>query len=268
MVKLARSQYHSQQCHEPQDHIRLRGSTLYHLAKPIDCGTARSKEKAMNTNEVLSGLNDAINAFHRLPVIENELKSITEDRDWVKLQLDEAQETITKLKAQIEAQAIDNAADKIKISSLENQITDLNNRNSDLQSSVDDLLDHTRTLRTDLGATHVRLAIALADKAALETKLAEAKSFGTRLAEKLADIGSLISQAPEVTESAPFPVSDPVELPSLANDETTDPVVSNINKALVDETGKGMVMPAPDVLVSAEPVKADVAAGCSLYRYW
>lgn len=192
----------------------------------------------MNTNEVLNGLNEAITAYHRLPSVEAELKSVAEDRDFTKLQLDEANEIIAKLKAQIEAQATENAANKITISNLQNQITELDYRNADLQSSVDGLLNHNRALRTDIEAANVRLEIANADKASLETKLADAKSFGARLKAKLADIGSLISQAPEATNTAPFPVSESVELPIPTVDPVSVVTADDNSPALDQSSGR------------------------------
>lgn len=212
----------------------------------------------MNTNEVLNGLNDAITAYHRLPVVESELKLVTEDRDWTKLQLDEANETIAKLKLQIEAQATDNAADKVKISNLENQITELNQRNADLDDMVRYHSNTAETLQIDYEVIKHRLEIALADKASLETKLSDAKSFGARLAEKLADIGSLISQSPEATNTAPFPVSDPVAMPIASNDPVVDHITGSSAEPVVSTTGQDMV--------NEDAHK--VAAGCNPYRYW
>lgn len=213
----------------------------------------------MNTNEVLNGLNEAITAYHRLPSIEAELKSVTEDRDFTKLQLDEANETIAKLKLQIETQATENAADKITIGNLQNQITELDYRNADLDHTAHELINQVRTLRTDIEAANVRLEIANADNASLETKLADAKSFGARLKAKLADIGSLISQAPEATNTAPFPVSESVELPIPTVDPVSVVTADDNSSALDQSSGKDMV--------SADDNKV-AAAGCYPYRYW
>lgn len=213
----------------------------------------------MNTNEVLNGLNEAITAYHRLPAIESELKSVTEDRDFTKLQLDEANETIAKLRAQIETQATDNAADKVKITNLENQIVDLNNRNADLDDKANELINQVRNLTIDVDAAYQLVDILEADKESLSNQLTSAKSFGSKLAEKLADIGSLISQAPEATNTAPFPVSEPMELPIPTVDPVGMVTSDNASSALGQSSGQDMV--------SADDNKV-AAAGCYPYRYW
>lgn len=214
----------------------------------------------MNTTEVLNGLNDAINAYNRLPVVENELKLVADDRDWYKLQLDDANETIAKLRAQIEAQATDNAADKIKISNLENQLADVNTRNVELDESVRELIMQVRDLTLSNDEASQRIRILSADKDALSAKLADAKSFSARLADKLKDISALVMTAPasEVSESAPFPVSNPMALP--VSPDAGDAAISPDSPVpvMVDTTGPNLVEPEKETLQDAGP----------FYRYW
>lgn len=227
----------------------------------------------MNTHNVITALDEAFAAFKRLPVVEAELKSAIEDRDFTKLQVDEANETIAKLRHELEIMRFDADAAKIKIANLENQIVDLNNRNADLDDTANELINQVRNLTIDVDAYAQRNRILVADKEALAAQLASAKSFGSKLAEKLQDIGQLLTATPvaEVTNIAPFPVSNAMAMPIPANAESDDTATSDVVAFVDQSSGADLVTVAPvvsDIPATETENDDSVVVGCNVYRYW
>lgn len=213
----------------------------------------------MNTNEILSGLNDAINAYHRVPELERELHTITEDRDFQKLMLEEANEKISALQAKINnlEQALHESRNAETIANA--KIRELESRNAELDRSHNDLIESHRNALSIIEERTLEVASLQLTREALETRLADAKGYGERLADTLKSIGQKIVESvaePEVSPAAPFPVPVAVELPVQA-----EPAVDNRIEPVALEP---MASPSGEDL----GVKHEVAAGCNPYRYW
>lgn len=217
----------------------------------------------MNTNEILSGLNEAITAYHRVPELEREVRTITEDRDFIKLQLDEAEAKISALQAKINNLELALSDTENALGNANATIRDLTSRNNELDRSLSDVMEANRNYALTLEERSLEIASLRLTKESLETKLSEAKGYGDRLADTLKAIGQKIIDTvaePEVSADRPFPVSVPVELPIPAN-----PAVDSGNSPVavepVDESAGADLVVAKDNL-------NEVAAGCNVYRYW
>jgi chromosome segregation ATPase len=210
----------------------------------------------MSTLDVLNAIGEAHAALIRVPELEATIKSLTDERDFIKLERDEAELTISRLKARIVDLENFNAKLGSDLLTADRTITELTTRNANLDQSHNDLAAAHSNALSSLYEKDLTIEILRSDKAALAARLEDAKGYGVKLSETLRSIGQSIVAAvevPEVTPSAPFPVSNPVELPL-----STEPEVdSSVDNRLVEPVAS----PAPADLV--EP-----AAGCFPYRYW
>ena len=170
----------------------------------------------MSTLDVLNAISEAREALIRVPELESTIKSITEERDFIKLERDEAELTISRLKARIaDLEAICNGNDQI-IRSQADRINELTDRNANLDDSVTNLLkqvEDARAIREEQSATIVKLQTDVRD---LAEQLRTEKTSTAALTNVLRNIGQSIVKAvevPEVTSEKPFPVSDTVGLP-------------------------------------------------------
>jgi chromosome segregation ATPase len=221
------------------------------------CDLAHKKGQAMNTNEILSGLNEAITAYHKVPELERELRTITEDRDYTKLELDDARAEIQRLRDQITNLNTDLAWANNTITEANATIADLRDRNNNLDESINRLTEsHSNLLRSHeercLEIESQRLTIE-----SLSSRLEDSASLTDRLKETLRSIGQRIVETvaePEVSPTAPFPVPVTVELPVSA--DAADG--GNNNPAPVE----------PLVTPTGEDMGMKEAAGCFPYLYW
>ena len=137
-------------------------------------------------------------------------------------------------------------------------ITELSNRNESLDQSHRDLIVAHDNAQATIRDQFDRIHILNADKAALNARLEDAKSFGAKLTETLKGIGQSIVAAvevPEVTSEKPFPVANTVGLPV--------PSVS-------EQAKSDGLMVDPFMAEQAAPtvVEPETAAGCYPYKYW
>lgn len=215
----------------------------------------------MSTLDVLNAISEAHAALVRTPELEAQIKALTDERDFVKLERDEAELTIQRLKARItelENDLIRERQDNLQKS---NEIGDLSNRNTHLDETVNSLTRRVENL-TATKNEQIDLITALRmDKAALEVRLDDAKGYGAKLAETLKGIGQSIVKAvevPEVTSDKPFPVADSMGLSDQTNAERPDTDGLMVDPIMAESTAPAVV----------ESPKEDTAAGCFPYRYW
>lgn len=212
----------------------------------------------MNTNDILNGLNEAITAYHRVPQLEAEIKTLTEDRDFIKLERDEAERTIEALRAKIAELSDDLTQIKAELVRERADNRELSARNNELDRSVNDLLSQVGNANIVAEQRELVITTLKADKAALQSRLDDAKSFGDRLASILKNIGQSISSAvevPEVTSDKPFPVDNTMGL-SDGSSPSVDPITGpQPVEPVVEQAGEALV-------------EQEVAAGCNPYRYW
>jgi hypothetical protein len=208
----------------------------------------------MNTNDVLHSLEEAIAAFHAKPELDRQIKSITEDRDFIKLELDEARAEIERLKSwnaeQISTIAQLREAETAKIS----EIRDLRSRNEMLDQSLSEANARIRDLEQDKSNAGILIQLLEADKQALTDRLADSKSYASRLAEMLKGFGSAIASAvaePEVSAETPFPAANPVGLPIPA--EPSIDVGSNNSPVPEPSSTVELASEIGEVLVTEKP---------------
>jgi hypothetical protein len=215
----------------------------------------------MSTLEILNAIGEAHNALIQLPELEAKIRSLTDERDFVKLERDEAELTIQRLKARITDLENERFNTNNQVHEQAEKIAELTIRNASLEQSHKDLTVAYDNAQSTIRDQFDRIHILNADKAALDARLSDAQSFGAMLTETLRGIGQSIVAAvevPGVTPSAPFPVSNTVGLPVQAEPSVAS-VVNDSPLELVDEPAAPAVVESP---------KEDTAAGCFPYRYW
>jgi chromosome segregation ATPase len=214
----------------------------------------------MNTNEILSGLNDAITAYHRVPELEREIHNLTEDRDFQKLMLEEANEKISAMQAKINNLELALHESRNSETIANAKIRELESRNAELDRSHNDLIESHRNALSIIEERTLEVASLQLTREALETRLADAKGYGERMADVLKSIGQKIVESvaePEVSAAAPFPVSVTVELPVPTEPELVREIEPVAVEPLASPSGE-------DLGVKDH----EVAAGCNPYRYW
>jgi chromosome segregation ATPase len=212
----------------------------------------------MSSLDVLNAIGEAHAALIRLPELEAKIKSLEEDCEFIRLDRDEAESTISRLMDRIAEldTALNNATDRHYQDSA--KITELESRNADLDRSLADMKRVAEDLRVDLSASDITTGLLAAENESLESRLAESRSFADKLSSTLKSIGrSIVTvvEVPEVTSAAPFPVSNPVGLPT-----SSDPSLPNLSGLMVD--------PVLAETTAPSVVKEDTSAGCYPYRYW
>jgi len=216
----------------------------------------------MNTNEILSGLNDAITAYHRVPELERELRTVTEDRDFTKLELDDSRAEIFILKERIYNLESNLNNSKLEAADRDATIADLRDRNNNLDESLNQLTESHSNLRQSYTERCLEIDSQRLTIESLWARLEDSKSLTDRLTETLRGIGQRIVETvaePEVSPAAPFPVPVTVELPVSA----TPADDGNNNPAVVEP----LVTPAGEDLGLGRRDDG-IAAGCHPYRYW
>ncbi len=215
-------------------------------------------------NEIFNAMSDAMAAFRREPELVAELKAARDERDFKQLELDEARERIAKLETFVNDYAATIQALRATVQERDETISDLRSRNNDLESALNGSQIAVRNLEATNAERELEIKSLTLTAQSLTDRLADAKSYGSRLADALKGIGQTIVaavEAPEVaTEEKPFPVDHTVGLPSSSNLEGD--VTGNVGSmdSVVEPAGQDM-----------EPVTTDkekVAAGCNVYRYW
>lgn len=215
----------------------------------------------MSTLDVLNAISEAREALIRLPELEATIRSLTDDRDFVKLERDEAERTIERLKARISElenslaqKVVDNATQSVEIS-------DLKARNESLDQSHRDLTVAYNNAQATIMEKDILINTLNQSNTMLTLRLEDAKGYGERLAETLKGIGQSIVKAvevPEVTSDKPFPVDNTVGLSGETNVSPDGNVSLMVDPVVAESTGEAVV----------ESPKEDTAAGCFPYRYW
>jgi isoleucyl-tRNA synthetase len=184
----------------------------------------------MSTLEALNAISEAIQAHAKLPEVERTLRQTEENFAYKSLELDEANEKINQLQTLIiglEAKLEDAEAG---LSQKDQTIAELRDRNNMLANSLNDAQNVIRNQEQRIIERELENKSLTLTKESLEARLADAKGYGTKLAETLRSIGASIVAAvevPEVTSEAPFPVANPVGLPDSPSDQSNtviDPV--------------------------------------------
>lgn len=209
------------------------------------------------TNDVLAAIGEATTAFHRVPQLEGEIRSLTNDRDYVVLERDEALRTIDELKSRIYKLEDQVSELDAVLSTQRSTIRELEDRNASLDNALSDLRNTANDLRVDLSAADVTNRLLKAENESLERRLEESKSFADRLSDTLKSIGRSIvtaAEVPEVTSEKPFPVSDPVGMPIPS-------------PTLVQSFPDLMVDPLLEPKTDADLVK-ETAPGTYPHPYW
>ena len=213
------------------------------------------------SNDVLNALSEATTAFHRVPELERELKATAEDRDFTKLELEEARAEIERLRLKITdlTNEVQSLADEKNL--FIDKVDDLTSRNTALDTSVNELVTQVNDLNQIRRDLNLRIDNLKEANTSLAARLDDAKSYGARLADTLKSIGASIVAAvaePEVSDSKPFPVSDSVGLLASADAKSNREPVQPNPSTLVEPT-------VPAVEVTEDP---ESSPGCHAYRYW
>jgi hypothetical protein len=227
----------------------------------------------MSTLEALNAISEAIEAHKRQPELEAQIKALTDDRDYVKLERDEAERTIDRLKARISELEAINATLREQIYQAESEVFELKDRNTSLDASLSDVTTLYNDAQHTIVERNLQIESLKFTADSLQSRLAESKSYGTRLAETLKSIGASIVAAvevPEVTSEAPFPVANPVGLP--------DPAPTSLDGGSSHGVGEYVEPQAvPSVVEFEGPFTgldkngehfAETAPGTNVYKYW
>jgi peptidoglycan hydrolase CwlO-like protein len=220
----------------------------------------------MSTLEALNAISEAIEAHKILPDIQRQLKEAREAHDYALLELDDARNEIEKLRAELDSRIgnLDFANNIIR--DRNETIVELRERNTALDASLSDVT----TLYNDAQHTIVERNLQIdslrftADS--LQFRLAESKSYGTKLAETLKSIGASIVAAvevPEVTSESPFPMANPVAMPDSPSDQSNDQSSTEPNGNVAEPTAADLVGVAEDNSSSF-----NTAPGTNVYKYW
>ena len=159
----------------------------------------------MSTLDVLNAISEAHAALVRTPELEAQIKALTDERDFVKLERDEAELTIQRLKARItelENDLIRERQDNLQKS---NEIGDLSNRNIHLDETVNSLTRRVENLTATKNEQLDLITALRMDKAALEVRLDDAKGYGAKLAihpRHVAGVNSAFSPSAEERDYA------------------------------------------------------------------
>lgn len=214
-------------------------------------------------SDMLAGLASIVAAAERLPIIEGELKDKIDDNDLLELELAEKADKIRELELKISN--LENAAEikQGELDAANRRVVELSERNRELDTSINELLNKSREMLIDNDALTQRVRILSTDKDELTARLADAKSFSARLADKVRDISALVSSAkPEATNTAPFPVSNAMELPVSSGD-------ANGGNVLTFNPDPVEIAPVAPVVENTEgELIEDQSSGCFAYRYW
>ena len=206
----------------------------------------------MSTNDVKTAIIDAFSALEAQPELERRIKQLEEDLSYARLELEEANGTISRLRDE-------NYAKEVKIHdlvdqqrSLNSEILDLRSRNTWLDGSLGDANASIRDLTQAKADATIMIELLEADKRDLEARLEDSKGYAARLADMLKNIGQSIATAvsePVVSEDKPFLVGDSVGLPVQ-----TQPSVDSSGDNVVAE-------PTTSVVVAQEMEQAEASQG-------
>jgi peptidoglycan hydrolase CwlO-like protein len=223
----------------------------------------------MSTLEALNAISEAIQAHAKLPEVEKSLKEAREAHDYVQLELEEAKAQIEALKTKCEYWEEMTSQANETIREHENKIEELTDRNNGLHNSLSDVTRLYNDAQSTISERNLQIDSLRFTVDSLQSRLEESKSYGTKLAETLKSIGASIVAAvevPEVTPSAPFPVSDSVGLPTAPNFEVGVGDGYGISNPVAEPTVStvGPMITASEV----EECLTETAPGTNVYKYW
>jgi ABC-type transporter Mla subunit MlaD len=176
----------------------------------------------MSTLEALNAISEAIQAHAKLPEVERSLKEAREAHDYALLELDDAKAEIERAKvAYAELAGLVNELQHV-VREQNETITELRERNTSLDASLSDVTRLYNDAQSTISERNLQIDSLRLTVDSLQSRLEDSKSYGTKLAETLKSIGASIVAAvevPEVASEKPFPVSNPVGLPTTPNFE-------------------------------------------------